>query len=104
MTIEAKEEDRRFLAGALGFYLYIGALILLAVLVGQKIAFPIFIATYLRRWGGYRWAVALAGGAVGWLILVAFYDRLIRIFFLQPMLDGWIRAILPPDFPVWLIL
>jgi hypothetical protein len=79
-------------------------MIVAAVLVGQKIALPVFIAVYLRRWGKYPWWVALSGGLIGWVILVGFYDRLIRIFFMQPVLDEWMRGMLPSWFPLWLVL
>lgn len=92
------------LLGASQFYGYILVMIVAAVLVGQKIALPVFIAVYLRRWGRFPWWVAGVGAAIGWLILVGFYDRLIRIFFMQPVFDEWMRGMLPAGFPVWLVL
>lgn len=96
--------ENSMLAGAGQFYGYVLGMIGVAVLVGQKIAMPVFVALYLRRWGGYAWWVALLGGLLAWIVLIGFYDRIIRIFFMQPMLDGWIRDILPAGFPVWLVL
>ncbi len=94
----------QMLGPAAVFFGYLGALVLLALLVGQKIALPVFIALYLKRWGGYRWRVAAAGAALGWLVLVGFYDRLIRIFFMQPVLEEQIRSLLPGWVPIWLVI
>ncbi len=35
--------------------LYLVAVVVLAILVGQLIAIPAFIAIYLWRWGGFGW-------------------------------------------------
>ena len=74
------------------------------MLVGQKIAIPIYIATYLIRWGKYSWRAALTYAAGGWLVLVAFYDRVMNLFWYPTLFADWLEDLLPDWFPDWLII
>jgi putative tricarboxylic transport membrane protein len=87
---------------ALMFFGYLLGMILIMLIVGQKLALPIFIATYLVRWGSYNWRIA-TGYAVGsWVFLVGFYDRIMHLFWYPSWLDSWLPEILPLWFPSWL--
>ncbi|UWR13430.1 tripartite tricarboxylate transporter permease [Sulfitobacter mediterraneus] len=83
---------------------YCAAMILAAFVVGQKIALVALVVLYLRRWGKYGWPVAALYGAVSWVILVGFFDRVVHVFWMQPMIATPIRAFLPDSFPIWLFL
>lgn len=89
---------------AMVFLGYCLAMIALAMLVGQKIALIALVVTYLIRWGRYGWRVVVPYAALSALILVGFYDRVVHVFWLKPILADQIRAILPEGFPAWLIL
>ena len=71
-------------AGA--FLGYLVALIVVAYLVGQFVALPLFIALYLWRWGDYGWKISLGYAAVGWVILYGFYDQVMHIMWHAPLL------------------
>ena len=86
------------------FFGYLLATMALMLLAGQKIALPVFVAVYLRRWGGFGWrAVAIYTVAV-WAVLVIFYDRTLNIFWHASWLAGWLKAQLPDWVPAWLFL
>ena len=76
------------LGPAARFFGYLAGLVLVAYLFGQMIALPLFIAVYLRRWGGYRWRVSLVYAAGGWAFLYGFYDRVMHVFWHQPLAFG----------------
>ena len=86
------------------FFVYLIGMLLLTMLVGQKIAIPIYIATYLIRWGDYSWRAALTYAAGCWLVLVAFYDRVMNLFWYPTLFADWLEDLLPDWFPDWLII
>lgn len=93
-----------WLAEALPFFGYVAGIIVLTLLVGQKIAIPLFIGVYLVRWGHYckRSAAAYALGA--WAVLVFFYGQVMSLIFHPSYLALWLRPRLPSAFPDWLLL
>ena len=87
---------------AMVFFGYLIAMILITLVVGQKLALPLFIATYLIRWGRYDWRTALVYAAGGWLVLVVFYDRIMNLFWQPSWLDSWLPQLFPNWLPTWL--
>lgn len=102
-TLQQASKDA-WLAAALPFFAYLFGMIVLTTLVGQKIALPLFVGTYLVRWGKYpkRFAFAYALGA--WAILVFFYDQVMSLLFHPSYLALWLRPMLPAAMPDWLFL
>ena len=87
---------------AMLFFGYLIAMILITLLIGQKLALPLFISAYLLRWGHYNWRNALGYAAGGWLVLVIFYDRIMDLFWYPSWLDSWLPQLLPNWLPTWL--
>lgn len=87
---------------ALIFFGYLIAMILIMLVIGQKLALPLFIATYLVRWGGYNFRVALGYAVGGWLVLILFYDRIMNLFWHPSWLNGWLPQLFPDWLPTWL--
>ena len=94
--------DDALLQRAMMFFGYLLATIIVMPVIGQKLVLPIFIATYLVRWGSYNWRVALGYAAVGWVFLVGFYDRVLHLHWYPSWLDSWLPNILPSWFAYWL--
>ena len=94
--------DDALLQRAMMFFGYLLATITVMPVIGQKLVLPIFIATYLVRWGSYNWRVALGYAAVGWVFLVGFYDRVLHLHWYPSWLDSWLPDILPSWFAYWL--
>ena len=92
-----------WLASALPFFGYIAGLIVLTLLVGQKIAIPVFVAAYLLRWGRYPATTAAAYAAAAWVLIVAFYDQVMGLLFHPSYLQLAVQQRLPNGFPDWLI-
>ena len=70
------------------FFGYLIALLAVGYLFGQMVALPLFIATYLWRWGRYGWTVSLGYAAAGWAFLYLFYGKVMNVFWHQPLLFG----------------
>ena len=94
--------DDALLQRAMMFFGYLLATIIVMPVIGQKLVLPIFIASYLVRWGSYNWRVALGYAAVGWVFLVGFYDRVLHLHWYPSWLDSWLPNILPSWFAYWL--
>lgn len=94
--------DDALLQRAMMFFGYLLATIIVMPVIGQKLVLPIFIATYLVRWGSYNWRVAFGYAAVGWVFLVGFYDRVLHLHWYPSWLDSWLPNILPSWFAYWL--
>lgn len=70
------------------FIAYLIAIILVSIVVGQKIALPLFVFIYLWRWGGYGWKISI-GYTVGVAIfIIGFYDKIMNLFFYPSLLFG----------------
>jgi len=103
VTLQQASHDAS-LASALPFFAYVFGMIILTLLVGQKIALPLFIGLYVVRWGNYRKRVALAYSLGSWAILVFFYDQVMHLLFHPSYLALWLQTILPSSVPDWLFL
>jgi len=103
VTLRQASRDA-WLAAALPFFAYLFGLIGLTLLVGQKLAIPVFIGTYLIRWGHYRKRVALAYALGAWAILVFFYGEIMSLLFHPSYLALWLQPVLPDRVPTWLFL
>ena len=87
-----------WLAKAMPFFIYLVALVGLAMLVGQKIALPVFVAIYLVRWGNYSKRIALAYAACVWAVMVFFYGQVMSILFHPSWLATTTRGVFPSGF------
>ena len=76
----------------------------MTLLIGQKLALPLFIGVYLLRWDNYSWKVPLGYAGDGWLFLVLFYDQIMHLFWYQSWLYSWLPEILPAWLPNWLFV
>jgi len=96
--------DQAILSGAAVFFGYLIVMLLLMLLIGQKIVLPLFIFVYLMRWSDYGWRVALGYAAGGWILLVAFYDQVMSLFWYPSWLSDWLPDLLPAWLPKWLFV
>ena len=103
VTVNNAFEDA-WLAQALPFFGYLAGILVLTLLVGQKIAMPMFICIYLLRWGRYRKRFAAAYALAGWAVLVFFYDQTMGMLFHTSWLALWLQSALPSGAPEWLII
>ena len=86
------------------FFGYLIAMLLIMLVIGQKLALPLFMAVYLIRWGKYDWRIALSYAAGGWVVLVGFYDRIMNLFWHSAWLTNWLPDVLPAWLPAWLFI
>ena len=100
----AKASEMAVLDRAIVFFGYLAAMIILALIIGQKLAIPIFIAVYLIRWGKYSTRFALTYAAGGWVLLVGFYDRIMNLLWHNSWLSDWLPEALPAFVPAWLFV
>jgi TctA family transporter len=92
------------LYNAVQFFGYLLAMILIMLVIGQKIALPLFIFIYLLRWGNYSRRLALGYAAGGWLLIVGFYDRILDLLWYPAWISTWLPEILPAWLPAWLFV
>jgi TctA family transporter len=87
-AVIGEETRQMFSPEVLRFLAWLTGIIAASVLVGQRIALPLFVAGYLLWWGRVRWYVALAYGAAGWLMLHWFYGELLSVFWYPALLSA----------------
>ena len=80
------------------FFAYLMATILLALVIGQKLAIPLFIFAYMKNWGDYssRQSALYAGAC--WLVLIAFYDRVVHILWQTTPIVEFVKSVAPDWF------
>ena len=69
---------------ALIFLAMLAAMIAVTVLLGQIVALLLLVFAYLRWWGGYGWAGALAYAAGAAALLLLVYDRTLLVRWYDP--------------------
>ena len=87
---------------SVNFLGYLLATLLVMLLIGQKLALPLFVAVYLRRWSDFSWRTIAIYSIAAWLMLIVFYDRTLHIFWHSSWLSGWLHPLLPGWLPSWL--
>jgi len=85
------------------FVLLLVGMIVLMLIVGQKLALPIFIYIYLVWWGKKSQVLSLTYALFGWGLLVFFYDRIINLVFHVPLLQEPLEQMTPSGFPIWVL-
>ena len=103
VTLQQASKDA-WLAEALPFFAYIAGMIILTLLIGQKLALPLFIGVYLVRWGHYGKRVAISYALGAWAIMAFFYDQVMSLLFHTSYLELELQSVLPRGFPDWLFL
>lgn len=101
VTLRQASKDA-WLASALPFFGYVAGMIGLTLLVGQKIAIPLFVGIYLVRWGNYGRRVAISYALGAWAVLVFYYDQIMSLLFHPSYLALWLQPVLPAGVPEWL--
>lgn len=96
--------EEAVLLKAMQFFLYLVVMLLLMLIVGQKIALPVFIAAYLSRWGGYVRKTCFIYALSAWVFMIAFYDRVMHMFWYPSWLSENLPAYLPEGLPTWLFI
>ena len=95
--------NKATLARSSQFVLLLVGMIVLMLIVGQKLALPIFIYIYLVWWGKKSQVLSLTYALVGWGLLVFFYDRIINLVFHVPLLQEPLEQMTPSGFPIWVL-
>jgi TctA family transporter len=80
--------DSALLGKSVSFLGWLLGILVVALLVGQVVAIPLFVALYLFRWGGYGWRTALGYAAAAWVVLFGFYDSVLHIVWHPSLLFG----------------
>lgn len=70
------------------FMLSLVFLIGATVVLGQRLALPLFVALYLVIWGKYSWRFAVLYAAVCWLFLQLMFDQAIHVLWYPSLLFG----------------
>lgn len=102
--IWADFSDTHDIRKILAFFVYLIGVLLLTLLIGQKLALPIFVAVYLLRWGKYSFGLAAIYALSTYVVLIVFYDRVLNLFWHRSWLREWLPAYLPDWLPSWLLI
>lgn len=97
---EARE--KALLVRAVKFFAYLIVMVLAMLVIGQKLALPILMYLYLRRWGEYSRKLSGAYALAGYAVLVVFYEHTLHLFWFQALLPEWVIEVAPKGFPTWL--
>ena len=95
--------NKATLARSTQFVLLLVGMIVLMLIIGQKLALPIFIYIYLVWWGKKPRVLSLAYALFGWGLLVFFYDRIINLVFHVSLLQEPVEQMIPAGFPIWVL-
>jgi TctA family transporter len=83
---------------------YLLATLLIMLLIGQKLALPLFVGIYLWRWSNFGWRTILVYTLATWTMLIVFYDQILNVLWYRSWLAGWLPKALPEWLPTWLFV
>jgi TctA family transporter len=89
---------------SLQFFGLLLALILVMLVIGQKLALPLFVVAYLVWWSEFGWRLIALYGMLTWAALIVFYDQVLHVFWYPAALSDWLSAALPAWLPPWLFV
>lgn len=95
--------QRGMVREAAQFVAYLTAMILMTLLAGQKIALPLLMAAYLRRWGGYSLPFSFTYALAGWLVIVGFYDKIMGLSLYPSWLGQQLQTLVPNAWLQWAV-
>lgn len=95
-------EQAEVLRGMVIFLATILAVVLGTLVIGQKLALPLFILLFCRVWAGFNWRFSVSYATAGWAILVLFYERVLTIFWQPSWLGDLAKDVIGTDAPLWL--
>ena len=99
----AEAGERALLLRSIRFIAALVGMALIMLVIGQKLAIPLFIYLYLRLWARYAIWIGALYAFVGWLFLIILYDRIIHLNFHIPMLNDRLIKLTPENWE-WLIV
>lgn len=103
LGVAVKEASGMALLGKAGlFLLSILGMMGLALVIGQKLALPIFMMFYLRAWSKYSWKIVAIYGFCSWMFMILFYDFVMHLFWHESWLANVTGGYLG-GLPSWLI-
>ena len=98
-----QDNQREVLVGMLTFLAVLLAVVLGALIIGQKLALPLFIVLFCKVWAKFTWRFSLTYALGGWAILALFYERVLTIFWQPSLLGDAVSNIVGNDAPlIWL--
>jgi hypothetical protein len=74
------------------------------LVIGQKLALPLFVVAYLLWWSDFGWRLIALYGLLTWAALIVFYDQVLHVFWYPAVLSDWLSAALPAWLPPWLFV
>ena len=99
---QPRPHQTEVLVGMTKFLAAILLVVLSTLVIGQKIALPLFILLFCRYWAGFSWRFAITYATAGWLVLVLFYERVLTIFWQPSLLGDLARDVFGSGAPLWL--
>ena len=103
LTYDLMDNQRQVLSGMVQFLLIVSAIVVGALVIGQKLVIPIFILFFCRLWAGFSWKFSMAYAVAGWIVLVGFYESVLTIFWQPSYLGELAKDILGAKVPMWLL-
>ena len=98
-----KAKERALLMKGMQFFAYLIAMVLAMLVIGQKIALPIYVYIYLRRWGNYSRRISATYALFGYAVLIGFYEKTLHLFWFPSLIPEWLIDNGPKWFPMWLL-
>lgn len=102
-TLALQPNQVEILQGMVKFFLAILVVVLGTLLIGQKLALPLFILSFCRFWAGFTLRFSVAYAIAGWLVLVLFYESVLTIFWQPSLLGDLAKDIFGSDAPLWML-
>jgi hypothetical protein len=96
--------DKALLRESMMFFAQLAALILVMMVIGMKLAIPLYVFLYLYVWSKVALRPSIIYAASCWAILIVFYDRMLHQAWHPSLFYDWLGSAFPPWLPEWLIL
>lgn len=96
--------DKAEFIPSLWFFAMLIGMLLVMLVIGMKLAIPLYIFSFLVLWGQVKLRTATIYAAVCYAVLVGFYDRLLHAAWHPSLLFDLLAGNLPAWLPEWLIL
>ena len=86
VSIAGDAHDRKLLLSGAHYFVWMFAILVATVLIGQFLAIVVFVGAYLWYWGGYTWRLFVPYSVGAAIFLYIMFERIVPVFWYDSLI------------------
>ena len=86
VSIAGNAHDRKLLLSGAHYFVWMFAILVATVIIGQFLAIVVFVPAYLWYWGGYSWRLFVPYAAGAAVFLYVMFEQIVPVFWYDSLI------------------